>query len=120
MTALSLDLDGLPAREREHQILRAMVALALGTVRAQDVTSSADLRQLASLACLARGRGPEDRRLTEFARAERTRLAGEDPVTISEAADPLQALWGARWSLDAGKVRSELPAYLATEALQAS
>lgn len=120
MTTWSLDLDGLSPREREHRMLRAVVAMATGQLRATEVSRPVDLRQLAYLASLARGRCPDSRRLMEFARVARERLALVPAPETPSSPDPLQVWWGAPWSLDVGKVRSELPAYFATEAIQAA
>ena len=105
---LIADLEGLCARDRERRMLDVIGSIARGEIAPAAVDSEADLRQLAYLAAISRNRVlVGEKNLTEFLRAAMAQLSGFDPPKVVAADDPLQARFGARWSIDPGKVRAE-------------
>lgn len=101
-------LESLGARDRERRMLEVIGIIARGEILPAAVDSEADLRQLAYLAAISRNRVlVGEKNLTEFLRAAMAQLSGFDPPKVVAADDPLQARFGARWSIDPGKVRAE-------------
>lgn len=107
MTAV-MEFEDLPVRVREREMLSMIGKMARGEVLAADVEVDADLRQLAYLASLARNRvrcGGE--RLSTFYRDAMVRLGAPDMAAGQGSPDPLKSVLGAKYSLDAGKIRAE-------------
>lgn len=101
-------LENLTAREREHEMLEAIGAMARGEILPSMIEREDDLRQFAYLAALSRTRvstGGEV--LSAFLKDALARLDGTEVPSDIDVGDPLQELLGARWPLDAGKVRAE-------------
>ena len=89
-------------------MLEVIGSIARGEIAPAAVDSDADLRQLAYLAAISRDRVlVGEKNLTEFLRGAMAQLSSFDPPEAVEADDPLQARFGARWSVDPGKVRAE-------------
>ena len=105
---LTSELEGLDARDRERRMLEVIGRIAMGEILPAAVDNEADLRQLAYLAAISRNRVlVGEKNLTEFLRGAMAQLSSFDPPEAVEADDPLQARFGARWSIDPGKVRAE-------------
>lgn len=117
---LIADLEGLGARDRQRRMLEVIGSIARGEIAPAAVDNEADLRQLAYLAAISRNRVlVGEKNLTEFLRAAMAKLSGFDPPEVVEADDPLQARFGARWSIDPGKVRAEGDLHTQTQSEQA-
>lgn len=88
-------------------MLQVIGLMASGQIRLDDVQTERDLRQLAYLAALSRNRVETGRdRLAAFMKAATAKLANL-PVPHQTFSDPLQAAFGAAFSIEPGKVRSE-------------
>ena len=117
---LTSELEGLCARDRERRMLEVIGRIARGEIFLTTVDSEADLRQLAYLAAISRNRVlVGEKNLTEFLRAAMAQLSEFDPPEVAEADDPLQARFGARWSIDPGKVRAEADLHTQAQSGQA-
>ena len=115
MTRLLDLLRDLPARDRERLMLAAIGEIARGEISASSVPDPDELRQLAYLASLARNRVSRGRdKLTEFLADARLRMPDSDRPDIKDPMDPLQALMGAAFGIDCGKIRSEADLHIRT------
>ena len=94
-------------RERDRLMLQLIGLMACGRLNADDVETERDLRQLAYLAALSRNRvetGSD--KLALFMKGAKAKLAAL-PVPEQTFTDPLQELFGAAFSIEPSKVRSE-------------
>lgn len=99
----------MAAREREHAMLVLIGQMCRGEIKASAVSDVSDLRQLAYLASLARNRVDRgSKALESFVTEARKRLPIMLAEVLDKPQDPLQAFFGAPFSLDVGKVRSEV------------
>jgi len=80
------------------------------------LASEEQLRQLGYAAQVARGRVPDpENRLLRTIRSCRTALSSNPcpEAKADRARDALQREWGAAWHVDAAKLATELPLYIA-------
>lgn len=100
------------ARRRERDLMEFLAKVAAGRHMPDGREDEASLRQLGYACELARGRVEDpDGNLGRAARFCRERLEGT-AVPTGRFRDRVQASWGARWHVDAGKLRTELPLHL--------
>lgn len=110
------------ARRREEDMLDLLARVAVHGFKPTGSEDEEHLRQLGYAASVARGRveDPQDY-LGKVVNYCRSHLP-ERQTTAGVYRDPVQKRWGAKWNLDVGKVRSELPLHvqkLKRSALQA-
>ncbi|MDE0303424.1 MAG: hypothetical protein OXI87_00860 [Albidovulum sp.] len=95
------------ARRREETLMRLVALIANGDVAIMSKQDEFSLRQLGYAACLVQGYLDDPRdNLGEAIRLAAGALEGKDRPDM-EYRDAVQAKWGARWHLDAAKLRLE-------------
>ncbi|WP_036796887.1 hypothetical protein [Leisingera caerulea] len=101
-----------PARRREKDMLDLLARVAVHGFTPTGSEDEGHLRQLGYAANVARGRveDPQDY-LGKVVKYCRSHLP-ERPAPAGVYRDPVQKRWGAKWNLDVGKVRSELPLHV--------
>ena len=101
-----------PSRQKQHDLLSLLARVVICGHEFSGDETEEDLRQLGYGADLARGRVRDpDQNLDALAIKCRNRLSGLSPANRNYR-DPVQALWGAEWNMDLGKIRSELHVYI--------
>lgn len=101
------------ARLRERDMMRLVAEVVAGSYVLSPTCHPDDLRQLGYVAHLAKGRVEDPHgRLRHFVKRCRTLLADAPAVDTSHMRDPAQREWGAAWSFDAGRLRTELPLHV--------